>query len=189
LSINIQSHIYKQYLLIAKSTIYFLCLYKYSSRFIELARFGLNLIPNEESKAERLENDLNPRIKERVIYHEISNFVKMVDIASIVEKGMRESSTTYELKRRAVSQVTYSSKRPALSARSRPAEKRNFPPTTGNQVPICHKYEKVHAEECKANEPNYYKCGQFGHFKRNCPLDGPRGNQPPRNGFPSRRLA
>jgi hypothetical protein len=81
-----------------------------SSRFIELARFGLNLIPNEESKSERFENDLNPRIKERVMCHVIRNFVKLVDIASVAERGMCESSTTYELKRRAASQVTYPSK-------------------------------------------------------------------------------
>jgi hypothetical protein len=105
---------------------------QYSSRFIELARFGLNLIPDKESKAERFENGLNPRVKERVMCHEIRNFVKLVDIGSIAERGMRESSATYELKRRAASQATYPSKRPALSTGSRPTEKRNFPPTTGN---------------------------------------------------------
>lgn len=72
---------------------------QYSSRFIELARFGLNLIPDEESKAERFENGLNPRIKERVMCHEIRNFVKLVDIPSVAERGMCESSAAYELKR------------------------------------------------------------------------------------------
>jgi len=140
---------------------------QYSSRFIELARFGLNLIPDEESKAERFKNGLNPRIKERVMCHEIKDFVKLVDIASVAERGMRESSAAYELKRRAASQVTYPSKRPALSTGSRPVEKRNFPPTVGNQTLTCHKCGKVHARECKANEPNCFRGGQFGHFKRN----------------------
>jgi len=72
---------------------------QYSSRFIDLARFGLNLIPYEESKAECFENGLNPRIKERIMCNEIRGFVKLVDIASIAERGMRESSATYELKR------------------------------------------------------------------------------------------
>jgi hypothetical protein len=35
---------------------------QYSSWFIELARFGLNLIPDEESKTERFENGINPQI-------------------------------------------------------------------------------------------------------------------------------
>jgi len=159
---------------------------QYSSRFIELSRFGLNLIPDEESKAERFENGLNPRIKERVMCHEIRNFVKLVDIASIAERGMHESSAAYEL---AASQATYPSKQPALSTGSRPAEKRNFPPTTGNQALTCHKCGKVHAGECKASEPNCFKCGQFGNFKRNCPLDAPEGSRPPGNNFPSRRPA
>jgi hypothetical protein len=68
---------------------------QYSSRFIELARFGLNLIPDEESKVERFENGLNPRIKERVMCHEIRDFVKLVDIASVAERGMRESFAAY----------------------------------------------------------------------------------------------
>jgi len=85
--------------------------------------------------------------------------------------------------------VTYPSKRPALSAGSRSAEKRNFPLTVGNQATICHKYGKVHAKECKANKPNCFKCGQFGHFKRNCPLDAPKGFRPLGNNFPPRRSA
>jgi hypothetical protein len=85
--------------------------------------------------------------------------------------------------------VTYPSKRHAVSTGSRPAEKRNFRPTVGNQAPLCHKWGKVHAGECKANEPNCFKCGQFGHFKRNCPLDAPGGSRPPGNNFPPRRPA
>ncbi|XP_062171034.1 uncharacterized protein LOC133876803 [Alnus glutinosa] len=162
---------------------------QYSSRFIELARFGLNLIPDEESKAECFENGLNPRVMERVMCHEIRNFVKLVDIASIAERGMRESSAAYELKRPAASQVSYPSKRPALGTGSRPAEKRNFPPTAGNQATSCYKCGKVHAGECKASEPNCFRCGQFGHFKRNCPLDAPEGSRPPGNNFPPRRPA
>ncbi|XP_062164975.1 uncharacterized protein LOC133871563 [Alnus glutinosa] len=161
---------------------------QYSAKFIELSRFGLNIIPDEETKSERFENGLNPRIKERVMCHEIRNFVKLVDIATIAERGMRESSAAYELKRRAASQVSYPFKRPALSTASRPAEKRNFPPTTGNQVPLCQRCGKVHAGECKASEPNCFKCGQRGHFRRNCPLDAPEGSRLPRNNVPPRQL-
>jgi hypothetical protein len=85
--------------------------------------------------------------------------------------------------------VTCPSKRPALSIGSRPVEKRNFPPTAANQALVCHKCGKVHAGECKANEPNCFRCGQLGHFKRNCPLDASRGSRPPGNNFPPRRLA
>jgi hypothetical protein len=40
---------------------------QYSAKFMELARFATNLIPDEESKAERFENGLYLWIKERVI--------------------------------------------------------------------------------------------------------------------------
>ncbi|XP_062151919.1 uncharacterized protein LOC133860302 [Alnus glutinosa] len=162
---------------------------QYSAKFIELSRFGLNIIPDEETKSERFENGLNPRIKERVMCHEIRNFVKLVDIATIAERGMRESSAAYELKRRAASQVSYPFKRPALNTASRPAEKRNFPPTTRNQVPLCQRCGKMHAGECEASEPNCFKCGQRGHFRRNCPLDAPEGSRLPRNNVPPRQPA
>jgi hypothetical protein len=76
---------------------------QYSFRFIELARFALNLIPDEESKAECFENGLNPCIKERVMCHEIRNFVKLVNIVSVAKRGMCKSFAAYELKRQAAS--------------------------------------------------------------------------------------
>jgi hypothetical protein len=47
---------------------------QYYARFMKLARFAANLIPDEESKAKRFENGLNPRIKERVICLEIKDY-------------------------------------------------------------------------------------------------------------------
>jgi len=63
---------------------------QYSARFIELARFAANLIPDEESKAERFENGLNPRIRERVICLEIKDYARLVEVASLAERGIRE---------------------------------------------------------------------------------------------------
>jgi hypothetical protein len=65
-----------------------------------LARFAANLIPDEESKAERFENGLNPRIKERVICHEIKDYARLVEVSSLTERGIRESAAAYDLKRR-----------------------------------------------------------------------------------------
>jgi hypothetical protein len=89
---------------------------QYSAKFTELARFATNLIPDEESKAERFENGLNPRIKERVMCLEIKDYVRLVDVASIAERGMRETSAAYEQKKRSMPQASYPSKRPATES-------------------------------------------------------------------------
>jgi hypothetical protein len=70
---------------------------QYSARFMELARFAANLIPEEETKAERFENGLNPRIRERVICLEIKEYARLVEVASLVERGIQESAAeTFE---------------------------------------------------------------------------------------------
>jgi hypothetical protein len=72
---------------------------QYSARFMELARFVANLIPDEETKAERFENGLNPCIGERVICLEIMDYARLVEVTSLAERGIRESATAYELKK------------------------------------------------------------------------------------------
>jgi hypothetical protein len=67
---------------------------QYSARFIELARFAANLIPDEESKTKRFENGLNPRIKEMVICLEIKDYARLVEVASLAERGIRENSSS-----------------------------------------------------------------------------------------------
>jgi hypothetical protein len=73
---------------------------QYSARFMELARFVINLIPDEQSKAERFENGLNPRIRERVMCYVNKDYVRLVDVASLAEKGIRESDATYKKKKK-----------------------------------------------------------------------------------------
>jgi hypothetical protein len=72
---------------------------QYFARFIELARFAANLIPDKESKAERFEHGLNPSIKERVICHEIKDYARLVEVASLAERGIGETAAVYNLKR------------------------------------------------------------------------------------------
>jgi hypothetical protein len=50
---------------------------------MELARFAANLITDEESKAERFENSLNPQIK-GVICLQIKDYARLVEVASLV---------------------------------------------------------------------------------------------------------
>jgi len=103
---------------------------QYFARFMELARFAANLIPDEESKAERFENGLNPRIKEMVICHEIKDYTKLVEIASLAERGIRESAAGNELKRQVKQQTLYPEKRQAIEEDSKPTVGKSYPPET-----------------------------------------------------------
>jgi hypothetical protein len=93
---------------------------QYSSRFIELVRFAANLIPDKESKVECFENGLNPRIKERVIWLEIKDYAKLVEVESLAEKGIHEIVAAYNLKRQQKQQTSHSEKRPMLEHDSKP---------------------------------------------------------------------
>ncbi|XP_062173811.1 uncharacterized protein LOC133879298 [Alnus glutinosa] len=105
---------------------------QYSAIFIELARFTANLIPDEESKVERFENGLNPRIKERVICLEIKDYARLMEVASLAERGIRESAAVYKLKRQLKLQTSSPANRPVIEYDSKPAVARNFPPTLGD---------------------------------------------------------
>ncbi|XP_059446561.1 uncharacterized protein LOC132178124 [Corylus avellana] len=59
----------------------------YAAKFMELARFALNLVPDEESRTERFQEGLHPRIRDRVTCFEIKDFTKLVNVATIAKRG------------------------------------------------------------------------------------------------------
>lgn len=151
---------------------------QYSAKFMELARFVANLIPDEESKAECFENGLNPRIKERVICHEIKYFARLVEVASLMEKGIRESAAAYDLKRRSTQRTSHPTKRLAIGSGSRPSVGKSFSPIVENQGPLYNKCGRSHVGNCRIGTTNCFKCGKFGHFSRNFPMNLTEGSRP-----------
>jgi hypothetical protein len=131
-----------------------------------LARFVLNLVLDEESKVERFENGLNPRIKERVMCHEVKDYARRVEIASLAKRGIQESAVAYDLKRQSRTQTTYPVKRKAVGSGSRPSMDRNPPPTVGNQKPFYNKCGRPHMGECW----KCFECWKTRHYSRNCPM-------------------
>ena len=75
---------------------------QYSIKFIELARLGINLIPDEVSKTEHFENGLNSHIKERVVCHEIKNYARLVNISSLAERAICETYVAYKHRKRSM---------------------------------------------------------------------------------------
>jgi hypothetical protein len=55
-----------------------------------------------------------------------------VEVASLAERGIRESAAAYDLKRRLKQQTLYSEKRLAIENDSKPAIGKSYPPTLGN---------------------------------------------------------
>ena len=105
---------------------------QYSIKFTELARFGINLILDEVSKMERFENGLNSLIKEKVVCHDIKNYARLVKIASLVERAIRETSVAYEHKKRSMPQASYPSKQFVIGTNSKLADHKSFHPPVGN---------------------------------------------------------
>jgi hypothetical protein len=129
---------------------------QYSTRFMELARFAANLIPDKESKAERFENGLIPRIKERVICLEIKDFTRLVEVASLAERGICKSATAYDLKKRSKQQMSYPAKRSAKGNGSRLSVGKSLPPAVRNQGPPYNKCGKTHTGDCREGRKNCF---------------------------------
>ena len=68
----------------------------YAAKFMELARFAINLVPNDESMAERFQEGLLPWIRDKVACLEIKDFTKLVSVASITEKGHNDKEAIRE---------------------------------------------------------------------------------------------
>jgi hypothetical protein len=135
---------------------------QYSSRFIELTWFTANLIPDEELKVERFVHGLNPRIK-GVICHEIKDHVKLVVVASLAKRGIREPAA-YDLKRQQKQQTSQSERRQAIENDFEPIVGRNFPPALRNWKPSCKTCGKLHAGGCRMVKSSCFNCGRINHY-------------------------
>jgi hypothetical protein len=159
---------------------------QYSIKFTELGRFDINLIPDEVSKTERFENGLNSRIKERVVYHEIKNYARLVNIAFLAERAIRETSAAYEYRKRSMPQASYPFKRFIVGTSSEPTDHKSLPPPVGNQKATCPKCGRIHFGDFKSETTGCFRCGQKCHLKKDCPMNTTGGAGVQRNDFQQR---
>jgi len=145
---------------------------------MELARFAANFIPNEETKAKRFENGLNPHIKE--------DYARLVEVASLAKRGIRESVAAYELKKRSKQQMTRLVKRQANGSGSKPTLGKDFPPIIKNQKAVCSKCSRTHKEDCRQGTSTCFRCGKPWHFLKDCPMNAAEGTKPQGSGAHAR---
>jgi hypothetical protein len=91
----------------------YLLVEQYSAEFLKLSRYAPHLIPNEQTKAERFLDNLSPRIKEIIAFLEITNFTKMVHIATVAKNGIKEADVGYMNMKRSMSMGAHPSPPPS----------------------------------------------------------------------------
>jgi hypothetical protein len=145
---------------------------QYSTKFIELSRYGPTLIPNDQAKAEKFLDGLSARIKEKISIHEIKEYPKAIHAAMIAEQAIEEVAAEYVQKKRSMPEVAFSPKRQNVGGSSSEAPvRRNIPPSYGNpRNPPCSTCRKSHLGVCRIGTNSCYRCGKTGHYVRECPM-------------------
>ncbi|XP_041011390.1 uncharacterized protein LOC121255179 [Juglans microcarpa x Juglans regia] len=82
--------------------------HQYAARFIELSRFATYLIPDEEKKARKFEQELNEKIYERIVGFQIQNFSELVNKATVFEQSLQRGTALLEQRKRTTPQGSQS---------------------------------------------------------------------------------
>jgi len=114
-----------------------------------------------------------------VIFLEIKDYAKLVEVTSLAERGIRELAAAYDMEKRTKQHMTYPAKRTAIESGSKPSVGKSRPPTVGNQRSPNKECGKAHSRKCINGSPNCFKCGKLGHISRNCPKNFTIGQQQP----------
>jgi hypothetical protein len=157
---------------------------EYAAKFLQLSHFGLYLILTEEKKAKKFESGLNSRILIMMSCFDIWDFSQLVDRASIYEESPTKNVAEYGDEKRRTQGIG------TLVGGAGPAKRMvvgSFPPqrsqgrTFGNplvssqknqMLELCKKCNRVHWGPCRMATRTCYRCGQFGHFNKDCVGEG-----------------
>jgi hypothetical protein len=159
---------------------------EYTARFTQLSRFAAYLIPDEEKKAKKFEQGLNPRLRNQMASLDIRSFTQLVDRASLYEESLRETTVSFvDQRKRTFIQGSTSSgpgtvKRFASGSNQYQRLAQNRPVTApaapqqhqqrGQSHQPCRLCNKVHWGVCRAGTSACFQCGLPGHVIRDCPV-------------------
>jgi len=143
---------------------------QYSAEFLRLSRYAPYLIPDEETKVEKFQGGLVPRLLERIIFVKVADYSEMVHVATMAEKGIKTAAAEYFSRKRSMPTGTSSAppiKKQATSSSSRSQGRNTTYVSQGSgSSQRCRRCGKPHMGECRFGLGVCYKCGKPGHFAR-----------------------
>ena len=170
---------------------------EYEKEFTELSRFVPHFVDTDKKKARRFQHGLKPWIKTRIAAFELTEYVKVVNKAEVIEAGSNFDPKENEGKKRKFeswggypTSGTFQNqhgRRPGFQSvrfgGSNQAESANSVQVgqQGNEsqfrqprppLPDCEVCGKKHPGVCAKSEGRCYNCGQEGHQRMNCPRRG-----------------
>ncbi|KAE8673193.1 Detected protein of unknown function [Hibiscus syriacus] len=146
--------------------------YGYECEFNKLSRFAAELVPTEKDACEWFVEGLRPRLKKILIVLNLSSFQEVVNRAKALERAQNERSESVASSARGSNQMRGRQTQSVESGAGR---------TNQSQARQCPHCGKNHLGVCRMISVVCFRCGDAGHFVRDCPMSTSESIQPERS--------